>query len=116
MCLLCHSGLSDEAVLKEFKEVNESANIEFGRWNTTSISHLQLTGIGLNGQEARNEAISVLEKFIVWRRTKPANYIPETGLEPMPTVDKLNTMLTSLKAYTPNYNDRHSNLENYTNK
>ena len=113
MCFKCHSGLSDEEVLKQLREQNSTDNINFIRWNTTSIGHLILAGVGLNGPEARTEAINLLEKFIIWRRTQPDSYVPETGLVEMGSADNIQKILDYIKQSNPDYSDRHSIMEKY---
>lgn len=111
MCLKCHEGISDEKMIKTLEDVNES---EFIRWNTTSISHIKLAALGFNGPEARKLAIEVFKRFIEWRKTQPKHYIPPSGLEIMPSVSQLEQDLFYFRVSNPDYSDRHSIMEKYS--
>ncbi len=118
MCLVCHQGLTDEVVLKQIddilKEIDEGDTSDFIKWNTTSVSHIILAGLGLNGPEVRFKAIKLLEHFIEWRKTKSDNYIPESGIEKMTSVYDLETDLNYIKLSNPDYTDKHSIIQKYT--
>lgn len=64
MCRKCHSGLSNETVISQFKE--ELSNPKFEEWNTTSLHHLLIVLEGENGCEARDIALKLSEKFFWW--------------------------------------------------
>lgn len=110
MCLKCHEGISDEMMIKTLEKVNKD---EYTKWNTTSISHIKLAALGFNGPEARKLAIEVFKRFIEWRKTKPINYIPSTGLEVMYSVSELEQDLFYFRISNPDYSDKHSIMEKY---
>lgn len=112
MCLSCHQGLPDETVLKQLNDA--IIRPEFDKWNTTSVSHIILAAIGLNGPEARFSAIKLLGQFILWRKTQPLNYIPDSGFEKMYSVEELESDLKFVKMLVPDYSNKHSMLQKYT--
>jgi len=67
MCYQCHSKLSDENVNKTLKSALE--NPEFEKWNNTSISHLCITSLGFNGEEARLLSNQLFEEYITWKQS-----------------------------------------------
>lgn len=62
MCLKCHLGLSDEAVLEQFRQAVLCPQYE--RWNSTSLSHCFIAAAGVSGDDARLWALRALDGFI----------------------------------------------------
>lgn len=99
MCLLCHSSISDDEMLRSLKETPYPEM--FNRWNTTSVSHISLAAAGMNGVEVRNEALLVLDRFLEWyRENKQDGYMPDTGLESMYPVSEITRFIECLKELT----------------
>lgn len=44
-----------------------SENPKYEKWNITSISHLSLTAMGVNGKEAQKRAYELLNGYIEWK-------------------------------------------------
>ena len=110
MCIPCHSHLTNEQVVLDLQ--NTLKNRKFDQWNTTSISHILLAGIGINGQEAKSLALQILHHFIEWRKTKPDKYIPEMGMEAMYSAEQLQEYLDFLKPFDPSsFNSRQEILD-----
>ena len=99
MCIKCPSGLSDEEVLSQLRYVNASDGDQFELFNTTSVSHLAIAGIGVNGSEARDVAIEVLQKFRDWyTRSKRNGYSPTGGVQAMYPLAEIDTLITFLRS------------------
>jgi hypothetical protein len=61
MCILCHDKLPNEIVMKQLQtELDEPL---YSKWNTTSLRHITLAAFGINGEEAQNIALLILNKF-----------------------------------------------------
>ena len=66
------------------------------------MNHLYLAASGINGSfgsVAREVALKIIEKFIIWRRTQSEIYYPETGIESMFDADEMEEMLKYLKSH-----------------
>jgi hypothetical protein len=87
MCFQCHMRLSNEVVTNQLSETVQ--NPRYYKWNTSMVSHLVIAATGHNGEPARELAQKLLKGFIEWRRTKPDDYMPESGMESMFTVNDL---------------------------
>ena len=98
-------------MIKNLEEVKDD---QFVKWNTTSLSHIKITALGFNGPEARKLAIEVFKRFIEWRKSQPRYFVPPTGVEEMPSVSELEQDLYYFRISTPDYSDKHSILEKYT--
>ena len=83
MCIQCHSKLSNEKITEDYqkfknkidecKSVYELGNI-FMKLNSTSISHMILASLYVNGSEARHLAIYCFKKFIDWYKLHKSIY------------------------------------------
>ena len=79
MCIKCHSRLSNQKVIEDYqnfktqiddcKSFYELENI-FIKLNSTSISHMILASLYINGAEARALSMFCLKKFIEWYKIK----------------------------------------------
>ena len=69
MCLKCHQHISDETVVSQLTD--SLTNPKFEKWNETSISHLCLAYMGLNGETASNIASQLLKNYIDWKSNNP---------------------------------------------
>ena len=106
MCLQCHQHLTDEEVIRQFSEsVSADGTVtaelaKFDKWNTTSLSHVLITGLGYNGLVAQNLAIKIYSAFLDWAKTQPkwGNERPVSGIECMPSIDDLERMKTELES------------------
>ena len=67
----------------------------------------------MNGPKARSLAIPIFERFIEWRKTKPNDYMPESGLERMPSAENLSKDLAIIKNSPPDYCIKQSIIDNY---
>ena len=77
MCLQCHSQIDDKLILSQLQK--EIKNPNYPGYNSTSISHFYLAAMGLNGLEARDTALFVLDNFIQWYRwNKQDHYLSRT--------------------------------------
>lgn len=86
MCWLCTKHLSSEKVIEQLNFALDNVNKDpeyFNLWNTSSLSFLLYSTIGINGVNARDIGLKLLQKFNLWIKTKPAYYIPNSGVEPM---------------------------------
>lgn len=63
MCLTCHS-MNNSVVLQQLQ--NSVDNPEFQKWNWTSFSHLSLSFLGINGEEAKILSKKLFEMYIEW--------------------------------------------------
>ena len=79
MCFQCHSGLSNQKVIEDYQTFkNEIDNCKsfyelskiFETLNSTSISHMILASLYVNGNEARELAMYCLRKFIDWYKVR----------------------------------------------
>ena len=81
MCIQCHNGFSNEYITEELKN---SLNIitekpeSFEDFNPSSISHLSMAAIGVNGDEARYIARNIFTKYFSWRCER--NFIRDNSL------------------------------------
>ena len=70
MCVQCYNGFSNEYITEELKN---SLNIiiekpeSFEDFNPSSISHLALASIGVNGDEARTLGREIFCRYFSWR-------------------------------------------------
>jgi len=64
MCLKCHQNISDEQMISSIE--NSLRNVNFHKYNVTSVNHLYLTLSGVNGPKAQILAGTLLEKFLEW--------------------------------------------------
>ena len=70
MCVQCYNGFSNEYITEELKN---SLNIitekpeSFEDFSPSSISHLSMAAIGVNGDEARYIARNIFTKYFSWR-------------------------------------------------
>lgn len=71
MCLQCHEGFSNKVIEKQLLETLESR--EFEKFNGTSISHLTLISLGMNGHIAQSYAIEILEEYVKWKKDNTSN-------------------------------------------
>ncbi len=80
MCYLCRFNLklTPEQVIAQLKEP-----VDYDEFNTTSIGFILYSCVGMNGPEAKEVALDVLDKFITWVKTKLPYYVPDTDIEPM---------------------------------
>lgn len=92
MCMLCHSSLSDEAVLAQMREVHN-----FEKWNTGSLASVIYAASGMNGKDAHDVAIDVLERFVQWLSEQPEDYFPSCGLERFPPLDEIRKTIAKCK-------------------
>ena len=76
MFYICDNTIEDIINLNHLKNSMMQSDDQFEQWNTTSLNHLHLAGIGLNGYVAHLYAILLLERFIKWRAIKPDDYVP----------------------------------------
>ena len=89
MCIQCHQHISDEEMVRQLK-----GDPQFDKWNTTSISHMIIAGLGVNGEEAITLSINMLTKFL--------DYKDEGGkldgfiLEPCPTSESILNVIKEL--------------------
>lgn len=113
MCLQCHQGISDKDMIESLQALKEIKSGEFVRWNTTSVSHIRLSALGINCPETRKLAIYIFKQFIEWRKIKPAYYMPPMGLEKMPSVAELEQDYFYIMMSTPDYSDKESIYKNY---
>ena len=95
MCWKCHQFISNEDINQQIKEGLEKK--DFNYYNTTSINHIIIVASGYNGDENKQLAIQLLEEFSIFLTTKPKNYIPINGLEPMFTKEYLDNIIKSFK-------------------
>ena len=81
MCIQCHNGFSNEYITEELKN---SLNIitekpeSFEDFSPSSISHLSMAAIGVNGDEARYIARNIFTKYFSWRCER--NFIRDNSL------------------------------------
>jgi hypothetical protein len=82
-------GMSDQTILSQ---LNDSlANPKFEVWNTTSLSHLYLAGLGVNGKEASDKAILLLRRFLEYLYEGKPQYISKDKVQRMLVkIDELN--------------------------
>jgi hypothetical protein len=66
MCFLCHFKLSANDVVKQLKDSVKNPRYEV--WNSTSLSHLNISASGFDGPEARTLALRLLSGFIKWAK------------------------------------------------
>lgn len=66
MCLQCHQNLNDTIIVSQLQECLETGN--YSNINATSISHLTISAVGLNGTVAQQTAIQILKAYIAWKR------------------------------------------------
>jgi len=97
MCIQCHQNLNNQEVLKQLQA--QLKNSQFEQWNSTSLSHIQLTCAGANGHECRILAISILIKFLQWYEQKKLDcYFPSCGLERMPPKKEIQNVLNWMQS------------------
>lgn len=104
----CHSKLDDESVLKSFRNLLTEDPSQFRKWNTTSLGHLYLTGVGCNGEEGKALALQVLDRFISWTKTEPdyGKKLYPGQMELMPPVADLQKLRQEIVTEQKNIKDR----------
>jgi len=88
MCRHCHRGLSDDDVVQQLSEP-----VDFSEWNDTSVSHLALIMIGVNGPKAQTLAEDLMKRLHQW--TKDNVEIKNKFFGP-PTEELVNKTLESI--------------------
>lgn len=79
MCLHCNKFITKSNLISSLKSELNAENFE--SYNTTSVEFILYACFGLHGDEAKNLAMDVLEKFIDWMcRNKRPYYMPTSGL------------------------------------
>ncbi len=78
MCYLCRSNLTTEEIIAQLKQ-----NIDYNKFNTASVMFILHSCIGIDGPEAKQIALELLNNFIKYVNTKYPYYTPETGSEAM---------------------------------
>lgn len=99
MCRQCHSAFTNDEVVTQLKETAVAPN--YIKWNTTSVSHVAIAASGENGEEARVIGLQLLRGYIEWRKQKPDDYMPESGLESMYVVSDLEEIYKRCVKQTP---------------
>jgi len=92
MCFQCHVKISDEQIINSLTE----DEMEFDKWNTTSISHTIIAGSGYNGKKAKKLAINILNDYLVWNSSQEKKIISDKDL-------------TNSLNYIKKYSTRHRN-------
>ncbi len=78
MCYSCHGNLSAEHALNDWKSTKQTLDScdekgktkMFEQFNSTSVSHMCISAFGVDGDEARQLALEVLNEFIKWNKTR----------------------------------------------
>ena len=64
MCGQCHQGMPDDVVVQQLKDALK--NPQYEMWNSTSLSHMSLAAMGVNGVEASRLGRNLLVRYIKW--------------------------------------------------
>ena len=64
MCIQCHTAFTDEQVTAQLLDAIGHPE-QFDDYNTTSISHITLSALGVNGEEAQICARKLLKMYLV---------------------------------------------------
>lgn len=84
MCRLCKENITPEQTIEMLKKtLSDNTEQTFQSWNTTSVQFVLYPAFGIDGSDARELGLELLEKFSTWVDTQPAYYYPKTGIEPM---------------------------------
>lgn len=89
MCLKCHGGLSDETVIEQLSE--SLTNPQYEKWNETSISHLCIAYMGMNGQKGVEVAEKLLANYVDWKSKNIS--LSDGSFFGNPTVDQVMKMI-----------------------
>lgn len=103
MCWLCRQILSREQVVNQLKSALTNIKTDpyyFYNFNTTSVVNILYSCVGLDGFEAKEVGLELLELLIDWVKYKPSGYIPKTGIEPMYHYKVLLNLHTWAKNFT----------------
>ncbi len=96
MCIQCHQGLSDAAVVQQIKEAFQYPHFE--QWNTTSVSHMYIAYSGVNGREAQILAGQIIEKLIQWSRANNRSSVEDSLIpDPFANIDNIERAYLKMK-------------------
>lgn len=95
MCLVCHQNLSNESIITSLQESLQTK--EFENFNATSISHISIAAIGLNGDIAQDLALQVLEAYISWKNNNIKQ--EDNSFFGQPSSDRVSKQLELIKKF-----------------
>lgn len=111
MCLKCHSGLSDDVIIKQLTEAIQNPN--FDAWNTTSLHHVYLAIYGLNGGHAHELGLQLAEQFYQWYLGSTngywqwfTGYMPKNGFEEFGHSSKIRQNIDKAKEFYKKNKDK----------
>lgn len=102
MCFQCHVKISDEQIINSFTK----DEMEFDKWNTTSISHIIIAGSGYNGKKAKKLAINILNDYLIWNSNQEKKIISDKDL---------NNSLNYIKKYSTQHRNENKLLTYLSN-
>ncbi len=88
-------NLTSEQIIARLKE-----HIPYDQFNTTAITFILSSCIGIDGPEAKQVALNLLAEFIDYVNTRPAYYIPKSSSEPMLHPNVLSNLHSWCKDFT----------------
>ena len=95
MCIKCKEHVTSEETITQLKKALEEFKKDpdyFKSWNTTSVAFILYSSIWIDGPEARQLALELLQYFKLWLEKQPVYYMPDSGLVKMfhpKVIDKL---------------------------
>ena len=88
MCNKCHQALSDEGIEKT---INRELNTpDFKVWNSTSVNHIRLAAMGVNGPVIQEKAERLFIEYMKYYKNLPSeDYVPAVYESLAKTLDEI---------------------------
>lgn len=87
MCIICNRNKTDEEVKSQYEELLKYNYFPF--FNNITISHLLLSYIGVNGEQAEKLSYQILNSYITWYNSNGTHF------ENLPHPDYIQTSIQS---------------------
>jgi hypothetical protein len=96
MCGFCHSNLSDDAIMQSLRECIAKGDAGFANFNTTSLSHIYIALMGVNGPIAHDLAETIITNFIAY--VEKGGKLDGFILESCPSIENIKTQVSKINA------------------
>ncbi len=103
MCWKCANNLTQEQMEKQMDFILNIPITSFDKFNTTSLIIIIYCNFGLFGEICREKSFEIMDKFLLYIKTKKLWYMPDTGIEPMYHPDLIRKIYWYAKNYDFDY-------------
>lgn len=111
MCLKCHECMKDENI--EQNLIDTLNNPNFNEWNGTSLYHLSLSAIGLNGFNNQKMSIQLLNKYVEYKKQHINS--PDNSFFGQPSYDRVEKQLLKIDEFNKIRDDNNLTKEDVCN-